>query len=144
VWTGLDLRYNWKPYWGDPAGSAILHFHGPKIPTLRAMYRAALNWDEHYWRVAGTLALSNLEGYRRSVEAALAFADELEPSERELVESVAAHFAETPIPMPEELFDPQVFEMEYRYDPALPFLREPRTFPAWARGLAEGARRLMG
>ncbi|GJD66297.1 glycosyltransferase [Methylobacterium frigidaeris] len=26
----LDLRYNWKPYWGFKDEATILHFHGPK------------------------------------------------------------------------------------------------------------------
>ncbi|MCF3651818.1 hypothetical protein [Synoicihabitans lomoniglobus] len=26
----LPLELNWKPYWGDQADAAILHFHGPK------------------------------------------------------------------------------------------------------------------
>lgn len=144
VVTPLDPRYNWKPYWGDPSGSAILHFHGPKIHALRSMHRVAIKWRENYWRAAGTLVLSSLEGYRLSVEAALAFADALEPSERQLVVDVAAHLAESAIPMPPELFDAEIFDTAYRYDPAMPYLRERRPFPSWARGLAEGARKLMG
>lgn len=144
VVSPLDPRYNWKPYWGDPSGSTILHFHGPKIHALRAMYRLAIEWEEPYWRAAGTLVLSNLEGYRLSVAAALAHADELEPAERRPLTEAAEHLAETPMPMPPELFDAEVLEMEYRYDPALPCLRERRPFPSWTRGLAEGARRLIG
>jgi hypothetical protein len=29
-WEKLRPELNWKPYWGDPAGARIIHFHGPK------------------------------------------------------------------------------------------------------------------
>jgi hypothetical protein len=30
LWDKLPPELNWKPYWGDPATAAIVHFHGPK------------------------------------------------------------------------------------------------------------------
>ena len=39
-YTELDLRYNYKPYWGDSSDIKIFHFHGPK-PTHRASSKVA-------------------------------------------------------------------------------------------------------
>jgi hypothetical protein len=36
-WNKLPLEYNWKPYWGFNEDALIVHFHGPKIPHVRAM-----------------------------------------------------------------------------------------------------------
>jgi hypothetical protein len=36
-WDKLPLEYNWKPYWGFNEDALIVHFHGPKIPHVRAM-----------------------------------------------------------------------------------------------------------
>jgi lipopolysaccharide biosynthesis glycosyltransferase len=30
LWDKLAPELNWKPYWGDNPGAAIVHFHGPK------------------------------------------------------------------------------------------------------------------
>jgi hypothetical protein len=30
LWDKLPPELNWKPYWGDSAAAAIIHFHGPK------------------------------------------------------------------------------------------------------------------
>lgn len=30
LWDKLPPELNWKPYWGDNASAAIVHFHGPK------------------------------------------------------------------------------------------------------------------
>lgn len=38
-WRSLPAELNWKPYWGESAGAAIVHFHGPK-PFLRAQLAA--------------------------------------------------------------------------------------------------------
>jgi lipopolysaccharide biosynthesis glycosyltransferase len=35
----LPEELNWKPYWGSSADAAIIHFHGPKPPQVRAMLR---------------------------------------------------------------------------------------------------------
>lgn len=34
-WGVLDERYNWKPYWGRSDDARVLHFHGPKIWSVR-------------------------------------------------------------------------------------------------------------
>ena len=42
-WEKLDVRLNWKPYWGYSSAAAILHFHGPKLNAIEAML--AGRWD---------------------------------------------------------------------------------------------------
>jgi hypothetical protein len=123
VWTPMDLGYNWKPYWGDPAAATILHFHGPKLPGVRSMFTPGLRWEENYWRSVGTLVASNPDGYRKSVEAVLPFLDELEPADRNVITEVRSRLAE-PFPMPEEFLRMSIFDTRYRFDPAIPYLRE--------------------
>lgn len=38
-WDRLDLRCNWKPYWGFDGDATILHFHGPKPGNVRDYQR---------------------------------------------------------------------------------------------------------
>ena len=33
----LPPEYNWKPYWGFNPNAKIIHFHGPKIDTIRTL-----------------------------------------------------------------------------------------------------------
>lgn len=124
VWSPMDLAYNWKPYWGDPSKSAILHFHGPKLPGLRSMLAPGLRWEEDYWRSVGTLVAVDMEGYRLSVDALLAFVDDLEPADRALIEEVRSGLAK-PFPMPSEALRMSMFDTKYRFDPAVPYLRKP-------------------
>jgi hypothetical protein len=37
LYDKLPPEYNWKPYWGYNPGAKIIHFHGPKIDTVRAL-----------------------------------------------------------------------------------------------------------
>lgn len=37
-WNKLDIKYNWKPYWGTNLEAPIVHFHGPK-PYERDLIR---------------------------------------------------------------------------------------------------------
>ncbi len=70
-WDRLDLKYNWKPYWGFDDSAVILHFHGPKPgvvwhyqnkdgdplrfgPDLYAIYQRSPEGYDRYMAEAGT------------------------------------------------------------------------------------------
>ncbi|HQT65379.1 MAG: hypothetical protein B7Z75_01485 [Acidocella sp. 20-57-95] len=45
LWDRLDVRLNWKPYWGYNSKAAILHFHGPKLSVLESIASGHWNAD---------------------------------------------------------------------------------------------------
>lgn len=112
-WKRLDPRYNWKPYWGDPAQARILHFHGPKLHNVRAMYRQTLPWEQPHWRTLGSLVASFPEGYRAAFEAVLAATEGTDLPERAWIREVAEKLATVPPPVPPEIVSLSVFDTDY-------------------------------
>lgn len=50
-WEHLPVEMNWKPYWGRSDTSCIVHFHGMKLPGLRAVFGDAPGAVVHdIWR----------------------------------------------------------------------------------------------
>jgi lipopolysaccharide biosynthesis glycosyltransferase len=37
LWERLDLKANWKPYWGNNRRAEIIHFHGPKYEHIKSL-----------------------------------------------------------------------------------------------------------
>lgn len=109
-WTPLDPRYNWKPYWGDPAGARILHFHGAKLNALGMLYERPVPYEDPYWRQVGSLVASFPAGYLRAVEATLAATagadlDAAELPERPWIEGLAERLRSGPPPVPAGVID---------------------------------------
>lgn len=50
-WGELDLRLNWKPYWGVDDEAAIIHWHGPKPGWTRQNLAGRAPPADHPWTV---------------------------------------------------------------------------------------------
>ena len=70
-WERLDLVHNWKPYWGFNAAASILHFHGPKLGSIRSLATGTWPWDTDHRRQIGSLFVANLASYAASIQRVL-------------------------------------------------------------------------
>ncbi|KQT51334.1 hypothetical protein ASG52_25675 [Methylobacterium sp. Leaf456] len=112
-WKRLDLKYNWKPYWGDPSEARILHFHGPKIHNVRSIYAQKVPWEQPHWRTLGSLVASFTEGYRASFEAVLTATEGADLPERVWIREIAGKLATQTPPIPPEIVDLGFFNNDY-------------------------------
>lgn len=58
-WDKLPNEYNWKPYWGKADDIQILHFHGPKPPLVRRVFKKDPTLDKVWEKIVSR----NTEGY---------------------------------------------------------------------------------
>jgi hypothetical protein len=69
-WERLHPLFNWKPYWGVNTGARVLHFHGPKLPHMRAILDGAWDWSSDFGRQVGSLFVAHLPAYAHYLRAA--------------------------------------------------------------------------
>jgi hypothetical protein len=71
AWDRLETQFNWKPYWGPAEDVAILHYHGPKFGSLRAIVEGHWSWESNYGRQLGSLLIAHVDNYAHALRSTI-------------------------------------------------------------------------
>jgi hypothetical protein len=93
AWERLELRFNWKPYWGPSDNVAILHYHGPKLGALRAIVEGQWSWDSAYGRQLGSLLIGHVAEYAHALRTTIDAIGDSDPFTRRDLELLLARLS---------------------------------------------------